>query len=906
MQKNDPLIRAKLRMPFTRSDLVSRPRLQTRITEGLRYPLTLVIAPAGFGKTTLVASTLAGCCMQVAWLSLDRDDNQDGRFITYLIAALQGVDHRIGSDAALLMAGMQQVPSEGILTRLINDLETANREMILVLDDYQFIKSQAVHEGLAFLLEHCPPTFHLLISTRSDPPFPLARLRARGQMVELRTADLCFTDSEGTQFLNVVMGLSLDAGSITVLEERTEGWIAGLQMAALSMRGRKDAEGFIREFAGTNRFIMDFMLEEVLAHEPEDVQTFLLQTAVLTRLNGPLCDSVTGTPGSQEMLENLERRNLFVLPLDDERRWYRYHQLFADLLQAKLNESGRAQSLQLQSRAAEWCEQDGQFAEAVNYALAAQNHPLAATLIAKYWNVAAITGEIETAWSWLNALPEGMVRNSAALGIACCWVLWLKGQVGAIESHLTDAENALDKQAAADGRTTTDAAYAELSTQFAALQAIVARHSGNFEAAGAHAERALSLIPGNLPPQVNAQLRALIFLALASAYDGSGDLEKAVNAYYEIIRFSQLSRNPTGLGVTIRLSGALRVLGRLRAAGKACCDSLEYMRAQGLAKLPAAGVLHVALSEVLVERNELEDAKNHLSKGIELGKWSGRLDAVKNAAYALSRMRQARNDPSGVFEAIQEAESDWDEPPSPLAKAELLGIKARILVRQGSLGEAAKCAEEAVQLTGQDRGQTRELVDLASSRVMFAQSSPDEAAAQLTRSIKTAEERGRLGSVIELSILCSLALVKKGDTKKAEADLERALAIAEPEGYIRVFLDEGQPMQMLIAQWLAHSGENALRDYAIRLLSQFDVELHSIKAAQAKTSPTGDLVEPLSQRELEVLHLMATGMTNQEIARQLVVARGTVKAHTASIYRKLDTANRTEAAARARQLGILP
>ncbi|GAB4537743.1 MAG: LuxR C-terminal-related transcriptional regulator [Anaerolineae bacterium] len=933
MQKPDPLIRTKLRLPFTRPELIPRPWLQEQIAQGLRGPLTLITAPAGFGKTTLVASCVTGCGVPVAWLSLDRNDNQTGRFLNYLIAALHGVDNRIGGEAAQLMLGMQQAPSEAVLTSLINDLDAITGEIVLVLDDYQFINSQAVHEGVAFLLEHCPRLFHLVIATRSDPPLPLSRLRARGQMVELRAADLRFTESEAAQFLNEVMDLHLDAGMIAVLEERTEGWIAGLQMAALSIRGR-DAEGvdsFIREFAGTHRFIMDYLLEEVLVREPEEVQTFLLQTAILVRLNGPLCDAVTGTSGSQEMLARLERRNLFVVPLDDDRRWYRYHHLFAELLQARLYQSGPDRVARLLSRAVEWCEEDGQVAEAVGYALAAQDYRRAADLVERYWQHTMNEGETETVWSWLNALPEDIVRNSAPLSVACCWMLWMRGQIGEIEVHLADAEHALSELVVSDGFDRDSMVYAPLPAELAALRSFVARYNNEFEAAVAHAERALSLVPENLPPQANAQLRTPIFLALATAYDGAGNLERAVGAYAETIHWSRLGASAAGVtGITYRLSGVLRLLGRLRAAGAACRDALEYIQTQGMARLPAAGILHVAMSEVLVEQNDLETAETHLSQGLELGKWSGRLDAVRNAAYTLSRLRQARQDENGALAAIQEAESALGEPPSPLAKAELLALKARILVRQGKLGEAARCVEEAIHLAGWDRGLTGEMVTLAASRVLLAQARPDEAIAQLTRSLAAAEGGGRLGAAIELRILRSLALARRGDTREADADLEHALALAEPEGYVRVFLDEGQPMQLLLAQWLAHAGAGPLRDYAICLLSQFDAEPYRITAAQERVSPDGDspassgqvpwashmvssvepsgqaLVEPLSQRELEVLHLIALGRTNKEIAQQLVVAPGTVKAHTSNIYRKLDVANRTEAVARARQLGVLP
>jgi len=512
MQSLDTLIRTKLRLPLTRPGLVARPRLQARIAEGLRRPLTLITAPAGFGKTTLVASCVAGCGMPAAWLSLDRDDNQSGRFLRYLVAALREADPAIGGEAAQLTSAAFRASPEAILTSLVNDLDTAAVEIALVLDDYQFIHSPVVHAQVAFLLDHCPQTFHLVIATRSDPPLPLARLRARAQTVEFRAADLSFTRFEAAQFLNDGMGLGLDAEAVALLAERTEGWIAGLQMAALSMRGRDDADGFIQAFAGTNRFIMDFMLEEVLSRESEEVQAFLLQTAILARLTGPLCDAVTGAVGGQTMFEGLERRNLFVVPLDDERRWYRYHHLFADLLQTRLqHQAGPARVAELRSRAAAWCEQNGQVADAVNYALAAQDYQRASSLIEQYWHVAANTGEIETAWSWLSALPEDEIKRNVSLAIARCWLLWLRGQVGAIASHLADVGHALNDPDATAGAGPDDVAYTESLVQFAILQSLVARYDNDFEAAVEAAARAAA--PRLAASGCRANARAYFFRA---------------------------------------------------------------------------------------------------------------------------------------------------------------------------------------------------------------------------------------------------------------------------------------------------------------------------------------------------------------------------------------------------------
>ncbi len=907
-----------MRLPFTRPGLVSRPRLQEQIAQGLRGPLTLVTAPAGFGKTTLVASCVAGCGLPVAWLSLDKNDNPTGRFLNYLIAALQEADPTIGSEAAQLAMAPEQAPPEMVLTSLVNDLDAAGREIALVLDDYHFISNPGVYAAVAFLLEHCPRTFHLVIASRSDPPLPLARLRARGQTVELRAADLRFTESESAQFLNDVMGLHLDAPAVALLEERTEGWIAGLQMAALSMRERKDVFAFIEGFSGTNRYILDYLLEEVLASQPPEVQRFLLYTSVLERLTAPLCDAILASdeesapsgppspPPSAAMLEYLEQANLFLIPLDDTRCWYRYHHLFAALLQARLHQSEPERVARLLSRAAEWCEQDGQVAAAVNYALAARDYTRAGDLVAHYWGDATSNGEIETLWSWLVALPEDVVWNSAPLAVAYCWALWFKGQITAIEAHLVDAERALDQWMAHQGPNATDEAYIILPVMVATLHSIIARYNEDFAAACAHGERALALLPKNLPAQADAQLRGMIFVALASAYDGAGDLERAVDAYTETTRWSRLGRSTVGVaGMTYRMIGVLRLLGRLGAAETACREAFRFLEEQGMARLPAAGILHLAIAEVLLERNELAAVEDHLARGPELGKGSGRLDTVRNAARVLTRLRLAHGDASGALAAVEEAQSALEEP-SPLALAELLALKAWALTRQGNLGQAAGCIDEAARLAGPDRGQVGEAVALAAARLHLAQNQPGEVVAELTRSLAAAEKNGQWGTAIEMHILRSLALWGQGDAPGAEAALESALTLAKPEGYVRVFLDAGPPMPALLAQWRMHADPGPLRDYALRLLSQFAAEPPGAPATAEKAPPAGDLPEPLSPRELEVLHLMALGRTNLEIARQLVVAPGTIKAHAASIYRKLDAANRTEAVARARQLGILP
>ncbi|MDJ0756860.1 MAG: LuxR C-terminal-related transcriptional regulator [Ardenticatenaceae bacterium] len=887
----DPLIRTKLRLPFVRPEQLTRPRLQKQIERGLRGPLTLVTAPAGFGKTTLVASCLqqSNIANRVSWVSLDKNDNQSRRFLRYLIAALQTADSNIGKEASQLMTASLPVCPEAVLSLLLNDLDAADQRQILVLDDYQFITDRVIHDGVEFLLEHRPQTFHLLIISRSDPPLPIGRLRARGQLVEVRAADLSFTKHESSHFLNDVMGLQLDSQSVATLAERTEGWVTGLQLAALSIRDHDNAREFIEGFSGTYRHILDYLLEEVLAREPEEVRAFLQQTSILTQLHGGLCDAVTGTSNGRDMLEQLERSNLFVVPLDDERRWYRYHHLFADLLQARLRRSADNHVAQLFTRAAEWCENNGQVTEAVSYALAAHNFDRAAALIERQWGPAISEGEVETVWSWLKAVPEEIIRHSISLSTACSWVLWLRGQIELIEVHLVNAERAMSSTSE-DGKLDDD-----LPAQLAALRALVDRYHGEFETAEAAARRALNLLPKDLPSPNSAELRSLLFATLASVYDGSGELEKAVSHYAETIRWGQLSKNAVGVaGATYRLSGILRHLGRLRDAEAVCRDALTYMKAQGMTRLPAVGILHLALCEVLVEQNKLAAAEEHLAQGVELGRWSGRLDAVRNAAPSLTRLRLARGDGRGALRAISKAQAALGEPPSSLAQAELLALKARIFTWQGDPIKAARCATEAVELSAWDKGLTGETVALAAVRVQAAQCKPAEAVALLTQSITAAERSGRFGAAIELYLLRCLALNKQGKSRLAEADLERALILAEPQGFVRVFLEEGRPLLQRLASWTLPVDDSSIKAYAAHLLSQFGV-----------TSPIDPAVEPLSSRELEVLQLIALGKTNREIAGQLVVSPGTVKAHTSNIYRKLDVANRTEAVARARQLNLL-
>jgi LuxR family maltose regulon positive regulatory protein len=896
----DPLIRTKLRIPRGRSRAVVRAPLQDQVRRGLSSPLTLIVAPAGFGKTTLASLCVIESGLPTAWISLDQADNRELFFLRYLVAALQTVTPSIGSQAASLLDTPEPPRPEALLASIVNDLADVDHEICLVLDDYHVITHETVHTAVNFLLDHSPATLHLLICSRSDPALPIARLRARGHVEELRADDLCFTQAEATRFLHETMGLNLDDSVIAALVRRTEGWAAGLQLAALSLRRHRNPAQFVENLTGTDRYILDYLLEEVLVTQPGPVQEFLLQTSILGRLNASLGDAVTDRHNGSEMLEYLERHNLFLIPLDDDRIWYRYHQLFADLLRARLLSSDHEQVKQLQSRAADWCARNGHVTEAIGYALAAHDVRRAARLIARYWGQISSGGEIETVCSWLAALPEETIRQSAPLAVANCWLLWFHGAVDEMESYLAAAEAAVRGH----DRNAEQESADQLPAQVAALTSLVACRRGEHAAAIERAEEALRLIPDSLTAADDALLRSLVHFVLPSAHDVAGDLETAATAYAETIRWSRVAGSTAGVtGITYRLVGALIQLGRLREAERACRDGLAYLRRRRLDTLPAAGILHLALAEVLVERNELEAAEQHVAEGLDLGRGSGRLDAVRNAVRALSRLCLVREDVDAALAAVRDAEAALGERRSALATAELLAVRTHVLLRAGNLDDAARCAREAVRLAALDHGQTGQLAALAATRVLVARSEPAEAVDHLTQALTVAGNRHRWGVALELRVLRALAFADHGDLRRAERDLGKALALAAPEGYHRVFLDEGPSLQYLLVRWSSRVSGGPARELAGRLIVQLGA---GPVETQGHLTPNDELIEPLSERELEVLRIMALGRTNQQIADQLVVARGTVKTHSASIYRKLSVANRTQAVARARQLGILP
>ena len=907
MINNDQIIRTKLHLPFTRPNLVPRPHLQAQIAEGLRGPLTLVTAPAGFGKTTLVASCVAETTGPVAWLSLDKNDNQTGCFLNYLTAALNEIDDSIGNVAAQLMAGLQQAPEAAILTSLVNDLGAVDRELALVLDDYQLISSQAVHEAVTFLLEHRPENFHMAIATRSDPPLPLARLRARGQVVELRADDLRFSAPEAAQFLNGVMGLNLDSSAVALLEERTEGWIAGLQMAALSMRDRKDAAGFIAGFSGTNRYILDYLLEEVLASQPSEIQHFLLYTSILERLTAPLIDAILSDDeslwlggdggrlpnGAQKLsqsaavLESLERQNLFVVPLDDERTWYRYHHLFANLLRARLQQANSKLIPILHIRAAAWLEQNGWINEAIHHLFAAEEMDRAAELIERYGPVRLAMSDPSTL-QMADGLPQEMILARPKIGLYQAWLFIIQARIGKALPILHQLARPNVVQAQIPGQSW-------MQTIAAVALAFLSPPQSTPQMYPLPDYRLVEAIPDD-----ESILRNTADFLYGMALARRGELNRAVAVAVDCLEREGNSRNLRTVPTLASFLSRLYLMqGQLHATAALCHKYLDPVDENRRMFIYTTGSMKVDLGEVLSEWNCLDEAELHIREGL-LGNESWRNIMTDGfGLVALTRVQLAKGDYNGALQAADRLEARLREGAQPREFDEdFRTLRIRVQLASGDLQTALQWADQI--LTGEDFDHHPDYYRLVLARIRLAQGKYTEVETLLAGRTPEQSPSSQISRQLESNLLLAVAFAGQQRLSEAYELLESSLALAEPEGYIRIFLDAGEPGRDLLAAYLrSDSPSHAL--FAQKIMETFS---KSSRVRSPSSQPTGS-IEALSARELEVLQLMATGRTNPEIARQLIVAPGTVKAHTASIYRKLEAANRTEAVSRARKLGIL-
>jgi len=906
-----PLLATKLFIPprRPRDSVVERSRLIDRLMAINGQRLTLISAPAGFGKTTLLSEWIPYCEHCVPWLSLDTNDNDPARFWMYVIAALQGLRSSLGANALALLQSPQSPPIEAVLTVLLNDIAAFPDRFVLVLDDYHLIETPDIHAALTFLLDHLPPQMHVMITGRSDPPLPLVRWRVRRQLAEIRAADLRFTPDEAASFLNHVMGLNLSADDIAALETRTEGWIAGLQLAALSMQGHDDVEGFIQSFSGSHAYIVDYLAEEVVQRQSADLQAFLLQTSIFDRMCGPLCDAVLMRTDSQATLETLQHSNLFVIPLDDERHWYRYHHLFAEVLRVRLRQADSVQVLDLHHRSSIWFAQNGLLMEAIEHALTGQAYEQAAQLMERVGT--PIYGNVHLFRllnDWLIKLPRNIAQNRPKLQITQAWLLIDQGDFAAAESCVENAERAVEHITAGDE-------LRLLCGEIAALHSRLAVNLGTPDQVSDYARQALV----DLDPK-NVSMRGAVMINLGRAYLRQDDFRQAREAFV-----TAMSQGRSGAHTYFYLLATFfnvylqRALGMWSAALESCYQALNWANEQpGNAYYESAYIL-LALADLLRERNDLAAALNHATEAVQRNTQSGDRDFLLLSLHVLARVKQALGQ---IEEALAE-----EHKTQQLVQQHRIGWAVDLLTAhetQLRLIQAGYSASEALQWLPQDVSELEPRrflgdADLLVYRYEYIQLAPiqlrivqgrtlhdvavlHEAVDLLEKLYQAAEHAGFLWLRVKTLTLQALTYHALNDTRTAFDRLGYALALAEPEGYVRVFADEGEPLRLLIldSRSLIEKQTSHLKPYVARLLAAFPA------AHQVPSDPQiKNLIEPLSDREREVLRLIADGLSNHEIADKLIIGLGTVKTHINNIFGKLDVKNRTQAVARARELNLL-
>jgi LuxR family maltose regulon positive regulatory protein len=924
-----PILTTKLHIPSPRPNLVPRERLLERLDQGLHHKLTVISAPAGFGKTTLLAEWISSrrrdpSSPAVAWVSLDDGDNDPARFSAYLIAALQSLDKGVigGNDSA-----ESATPSlyEIQLVKLINRVAARSQDFLLVLDDYHLITSHIVHDAIVFLVDHLPENLRLCIATRADPPLPLPRLRARGELTELRQSDLRFSTDEAAAFLNDMLGLELSAKDLAALEHRTEGWIAGLQMAALSLQGQTADPAirseFIRNFTGSHRFVLDYLVEEVLQQQPPAVLDFLLKTSILERLSGPLCDAVlvsenTGTVGSaeripvadspvlasQSALEYLEATNLFIIPLDGERRWYRYHRLFADLLRQRLIRSMPDALPDLHRRASLWHEQRGLTAEAIEHSLSAGDFERASVLIEAGAESALMRSEMITFRNWVKRLPDKVVRGRPTLGFYWAWTLLMSGQplevVQAALGDLANLQDGAERSGAIGGR-------------MAALRAYLALFQADLIRATELCHHALEHLP-----EGDRFLRSIVGWMLSLAHLSDGDLRQGKERLQELVRQGQEMGNPLIAVTALSHQAQLHKRGgRLGRARELLEKALRLATDAHGRRLPIASEPLMALGDLEREWNQLGAAAEHLTEGIELARQWSEL-ASFDGHLPLMRTRLAQGDAAAARRALDTAQQI-------ARRSEITQLDDRVADLQGALffatqGDivgAMQWAEKwgLLDLCDDPQPALDETSDNVSShlrkyeflvlaRLLLLTGRAGTALQVLDALLVRAVRLARVDLRIEIQILRTLSWQAEGHQDQAMDALAEALSLAEPEGYRRIFLDEGKPM----ADLLRHAASRGLAPvYIATLLADMGESESPAKADRPVPDHHQPLFDPLSDREQEVLQLLAAGLSNPEIADELYIAVSTVRSHCKNIYSKLDVHNRWDAVQRGRELGLV-
>jgi LuxR family maltose regulon positive regulatory protein len=898
----DLLLVTKLRVPPPPPRHIGRARLTARLQQGLAQPLTLIAAPAGSGKTTLLASWLHDARVPAAWVSLDEGDDDPARFWSHALAALDGISAHAGlrETCVPLLQSPQPPPMESILATVVNRLADLPAHVILVFDDYHAITDASIHASVGFMLEHLPQRLHLIIATRADPPLPLARLRARGQLVEIRAADLRFSATEAAAFLAETGAPPLSVRDIAALDARVEGWAAGLQLTALALHDRRDIAEFVQAFTGTHRFVVDYLTEEVLTRQSAAVQEFLLATAILERLCGPLCAAVAGAAEAQEMLERLERANLFLVPLDDERRWYRYHHLFADVLRQRLQRLYPERVAGLHGVASAWYAERGLIRDAVHHALAAADFARATPLIEQAAESMTKRGEVATLRAWLDRLPADDIRARAGIGLWRALLLALDGQLDAADRLLETLEDHGDTS-----RGSVSLSARDYPGWVAAIRALIAFRRGDAPRTIALAREAIEQLPKELA------LRALVSWSAGIAHLWKGDLAAGEVALTEASVGGLASGNRyAACMAAFELAQAQARRGHLHDADRRYRDALDSA-AEGGDFLAATGPLYVGRGDLRREWNHLEAAAADLEEGITRCEQVGSRAILLVGCVALARVRQAQGDAANAGALMRTiAQTLRTHPFPPHNAAPLAAWHARLSLGQGDLAAAARWAEGRQLRADDTPDPPREVEYLTWARIQLAQGHAAAVVPVLQRLLGLAEAQGRVGSVPEILVLAALARLAVGDEHGAMETIGRALALAEPEGYIRLFVDEGAPMARLLAHMRAerpgaHLASARYRDHLLVLLGGAP-EVNAPRPATALPGPrTPARGEPLRARELEILRLIAVGCSNREIADRLVIAVSTVKWYVNAIYGKLQVESRTQAVARARELDLL-
>jgi LuxR family maltose regulon positive regulatory protein len=910
-----PLVGTKLFIPQPRRKLVARPRLSARLSRGAEAKLTLISAPAGFGKTTALAAWLAHPAenRSVAWLSLEESDRQPASFWTYLVTALQTVSPDLGGSVLPLLQSAQ-APIETVLATLLNELSTLPNDLDVVLDDYHLADGPDVAGGMVFLLEHLPRQVHVVLSTRVDPDLPLARLRARGDLVEVRAADLRFTREEVAAYLTGTAGLDLTSHDITVLAERTEGWIAALQLAALSMDGKDNVADFIATFAGDDRYIVDYLVDEVLAKQPDHGRSFLIQTSILDRLCGPLCDAVTGQEGGKATLEALDRANLFVVPLDDSRRWYRYHHLFADVLRTHLRDERPAELGDLHRRASRWYDQAREPSAAVGHALASGDVERAADLVERAIPALQRDRQEATIRSWLDQIPDEVVRARPVLATGFIGALMSRGEFDQVPGRLRDVERLLHAsmpdvaggpRRPSELMVVDEAELARLRGTLELYWAGLALVAGDASGTHRHAQQAIErATPDDHVTRAGAS--ALSGLA----FWGAGDLEAAHRGYSTCVEGLRRAGHISDvLGCSVTLADIRITQGRLGEA-LATYESALQLASQQPVVLRGTADMYLGISQIALERGDLPTARDYLGRAEELGEHLGLPQNPYRRRVAMARVLQVEGDCAGAIELLEDAERVYTGDFSPNVRP-IGALKAGILAAAGNVDHALAWAREHGLSHDDDLSYVREYEHITLARVLLAQytarrseASLEQAAGLLERLLAAAEQGERTGSVIEVLLLQALTQHARGDVAAALSALQHAMALAEPEGYVRVFVGEGAPMGSLLRRVAADRPTWA---YARRLVDVFGAGGIAVRAPSVALVPdplARNVVDPLSERELEVLRLLASDLDGPGLARHLVVSLNTLRTHTRHIYAKLGVNSRRAAVRRAGELNL--